>query len=108
MLKITVQEAAKEHVIRLEGKIVGPWVEEFACTWRSLEQSRGSKDLRLDLRGVAFVDVKGQQLLQEIYEKTHASFLADSPLTHYFANHAMQQKSYDKNQGAQNARTVWI
>jgi CRP/FNR family cyclic AMP-dependent transcriptional regulator len=41
--------------------------------------------LRLDLRGVAFVDVKGQQLLQEIYEKTHASFLADSPLTHYFA-----------------------
>jgi hypothetical protein len=36
MLRITVQEDAKEHVIRLEGKIVGPWVEEFARTWRSL------------------------------------------------------------------------
>ena len=101
-------EDANEHVIRLEGKIIGPWVEEFARIWHFLELSRGSKNLRLDLRGVAFVDVKGQQLLQEIYEKTHASFLADSPLTHYFANHAMQQKSYDKNQGAQNARTVWI
>ena len=100
MLRITVQEDAKEHVIRLEGKIVGPWVEEFARTWRSLELSRGSKDLRLDLRGVAFVDRKGQQLLHEIYEKTHASFLADSPLTHYFASEAMQVKSYDKNQGA--------
>lgn len=95
-----MQEDATEHVIRLEGKIVGPWVEEFARTWRSLELSRGSKDLRLDLRGVAFVDRKGQQLLHEIYEKTHAAFLADSPLTHYFASEAMQVKSYDKNQGA--------
>jgi hypothetical protein len=100
MLRITVQEDAKEHVIRLEGKIIGPWVEEFARTWRFQEPSRGNKDLRLDLRGVAFVDGKGQQLLHEIYQKTHASFLADSPLTHYFANEAMQQKSYEKNQGA--------
>jgi hypothetical protein len=100
MLRITVQEDANEHVIRLEGKIIGPWVEEFARTWRSLELSRGSKDLRLDLRGVAFVDVNGQKLLHEIYLKTHASFLADSPWTHYFASEAMQQKSCDENQGA--------
>jgi hypothetical protein len=100
MLRITVQEDAKEHVIRLEGKIVGPWVEEFARTWHSLELSRGSKKLRLDLRGVAFVDGKGQRLLHEIYEKTHNSFSADSPLTHYFASEAMMQKSYDTNQGA--------
>jgi STAS domain len=100
MLRITVLEDANEHVIRLEGKIIGPWVEEFARTWRSQEPSRGSKDLRLDLRGVGFVDVNGQRLLHEIYQKTHASFLADSPLTHYFASEAMQQKSYDKNQGA--------
>ena len=100
MLRITVQEDANEHVIRLEGKIIGPWVEEFARTWRSQERSRGNKDLRLDLRGVGFVDGNGQRLLHEIYQKTHASFLADSPLTHYFANEAMQQKPYDKSQGA--------
>ena len=101
-------EDANEHVIRLEGKIIGPWVEEFARTWHFLELSRGSKNLRLDLRGVSFVDVSGQRLLHEIYQKTHAAFLADTPLTHYFASEAMQQKSYDTNQGAQNARTVWI
>jgi hypothetical protein len=70
------------------------------CAHLAFSRSRGSKNLHLDLRGVAFVDRKGQQLLHEIYEKTHASFLADSPLTHYFASEAMQQKSYDKNQGA--------
>jgi hypothetical protein len=47
--------------------------------------------LHLDLRGVAFVDAKGRQLLREIYQKTNACFLADSSLTRYFADEAMQQ-----------------
>jgi hypothetical protein len=58
-----------------------------------------SKKLRLDLRAVAFIDDQGKQLLQEIYRKTNASFVADSPLTHYFAHAAMQQKSYREKHG---------
>ena len=91
MLKITIREGAKASTIQLEGKIAGPWVEEFNRTWRSLARSLGSKELQLDLRGVAFVDAKGRQLLREIYQKTNACFLADSPLTRYFADDAMQQ-----------------
>jgi hypothetical protein len=40
---------------------------------------------------VAFVDVKGRQLLREIYQETNAGFLTDSPLTRYFADDAMRQ-----------------
>jgi hypothetical protein len=94
-----VRPGENVQTIRLEGKIVGPWVEEFNRVWRSLELSAGAKQLRLDLRGVAFVDEEGKRLLQEIYQKTKASFLANSPLTHYFADEAMQQKSYDGKQG---------
>ena len=91
MLRITIHESAKGQTIQLEGKIAGPWVEEFNRTWHSLAPSLGSKRLHLDLRGVAWVDAKGRQLLRDIYQKTNASFLADSPLMQYFADDAMRQ-----------------
>jgi anti-anti-sigma regulatory factor len=90
MLKITIHENERDQTIQLEGKIAGPWVEEFDRTWHSLAPF-GSKKLHLDLRGVAFVDVKGRQLLREIYQETNAGFLTDSPLTRYFADDAMRQ-----------------
>ena len=99
MLRITVHEDAKGQTIQLEGKIVGPWVEELNRAWHSLAPSLGSKKLQLDLRGVTFVDAKGRQLLHEIYQKTNASFLADSPLTQYFAEDAMRQSPKNGEEG---------
>jgi anti-anti-sigma regulatory factor len=99
MLRITIQEGEWAQTIKLEGKITGPWVEEFNRTWHSLAPSLGSKRLYLDLRGVVFVDAKGKQLLREIYQRTNASFLVDSPLTQYFADDAMQQSRKDGEEG---------
>jgi hypothetical protein len=99
MLRITIQEGAKAQTIRLEGKIVGPWVEEFRRSWLSLAPLLGPRELHLDLRGVAFVDAKGRQLLREIYQQTSACFLADSPLTKYFAEDAMQKSPKDGEEG---------
>jgi hypothetical protein len=99
MLRITIHETAKGQTIQLEGKIAGPWVEEFNRTWHSLAPSLGSRVLHLDLRGVAFVDANGRQLLREIYQKTNASFLADSPLTQYFADDARRRSPKDRKEG---------
>ena len=99
MLRITIHEGAKTQTIQLEGKIAGPWVEEFNRTWHSLAPSLGSKQLHLDLRGVAWVDAKGRQLLRDIYQKTNASFLADSPLMQYFADDAMRQSPKNGEEG---------
>ena len=99
MLRITTHESTKSQTIQLEGKIVGPWVKELRQIWRTLAPLLGSKQLHLDLRSVAFVDAEGKQLLREIYQKTKASFLADSPLTRYFADEAMQQSPGNGKEG---------
>jgi anti-anti-sigma regulatory factor len=99
MLRITIHEAAKTQTIQLEGKIAGPWVEELNRTWHSLALSLGSKRLHLDLRGVAWVDANGRQLLRNIYQKTNASFLADSPLMQYFADDVMRQSPKNGEEG---------
>jgi len=99
MLRITIHDGARAQTIQLEGKIVGPWVEEFSHTWQSLAASLGSKDLHLDLRDVAFVDAKGRQLLREIYQRTNACFLSNSPLTQYYAEDAMQQSRQNGEEG---------
>jgi hypothetical protein len=52
------------------------------------------------IRNVDFVDGEGRQLLREIYQKTNAYFLTDSPLTRYFADDAMRQSSKDGKEGA--------
>jgi anti-anti-sigma regulatory factor len=99
MLRITLQESERAQTIKLEGKIAGPWVEEFNRSWQSLEALPGSRELRLDLRGVAFVDAKGRELLRKIYQKTNARFLTDSPLTRYFADDAIQQSPKGGEEG---------
>ena len=93
MLRITIQDDALKTTIKLEGKIAGPWVEELNRTWHSLGSGLDSKRFCVDLRDVAFVDRAGKQVLREIFQKTEAEFLTNSPLTRYFADEAREQRS---------------
>lgn len=99
MLRITVHKSGNDETIQLEGKITGPWVEEFERTWQSVAAELGSRQLHLDLREVAFIDAKGRQLLREIYQQTKAHFLANSPLTRCFAEEAMQRSPKNGEEG---------
>lgn len=85
--------------MKLEGKIVGPWVEECRQAWLDLAPSLQSKKLSVDLRGVTYVDAAGTQLLQEIHRATRADILADSPLTKYFAEQAKRQPETTQRKG---------
>jgi len=76
--------------MKLEGRIVGPWVAECERAWLALESSLSAqKRLALDLCGVTFVDESGVELLRQIYGATRAHIVANSPLTKYFAERAM-------------------
>jgi anti-anti-sigma regulatory factor len=74
--------------LKVEGKLVGPWALELERIWHDLWASARQKSLRLDLRGLSFVDSNGARILREIVRATGAEIFADSPLTQYFANQA--------------------
>jgi len=74
----------------LEGKVIGPWVKEFDKAWRSLADSLGSRKLRVDLRDLTQMDADGRVILAEIYKTTGAEFLADTPMTRFFAEEAQK------------------
>lgn len=77
--------------LKLEGRLVGPWVGELDRAWRPLIPSLGQKKLRIDLREVSFADGEGRKILAEVYRQTGADFLADTPMTRYFADEARLQ-----------------
>jgi anti-anti-sigma regulatory factor len=89
-LKITIQGEAYAVTLKIEGKVVGAFVQEFRRAWGELAPSLGSRKLLIDLRGVTFIDATGRQLLAEIHSKTGAEFLANTPMTKYFAEEARQ------------------
>ena len=87
-MKITVQEAQDATTLKLEGKVVGPWGNEFERAWKSLEESLGSRKLIVDLCGVTQMDLASRKLLAKIHLKTAAKFLANTPMIEYFVEQA--------------------
>ena len=77
-------------ILKIEGRISGDAVPELHRAWEDLAPSLGSKKLTVDLRGVTFMDAAGRKVLAEIHGKTKAEFLADTPMTKYFAAEAAQ------------------
>ena len=89
-MKVTIHEADKAVTLKIEGRAAEPLVAELHRAWQDLAPSLGSKKLSVDLCGVTFMDTAGKRLLAEIHDKTGAEFLADTPMTKYFAEEAMQ------------------
>ena len=74
--------------MKIEGKIAGPNVSALDQAWQELAPSLGQKKLKVDLCGVTHADEVGRSLLAEIHDQTGAEFVADTPLTKYFAEEA--------------------
>ena len=83
-------------MLKLEGRIVGPWAAELDRTWHSLGPLSG-RDLSVDLCGVSYVDHDGRGILADIYRTTHAQFQTESPLMEYFAQEARSDSSKNGN-----------
>jgi len=87
-LRITINDGPEAVTLKLEGRISGPWANELGEQCRTL--SGQSKNVVVDLRGVTHVDGAGREILADIHKKTGARFLADTPMTQYFAEQACQ------------------
>lgn len=68
MLKISMINESEQRVrLALEGRLVGPWVDELRK--ESEQQLAEAKALRLDLAKVLFADSRGVALLRELADR---------------------------------------
>lgn len=100
-MRVTIDRQLGEHVtLKIEGRIAGLRVPELHRAWEVLEPSLGERALRVDICGVTHVDESGQNVLAEIHARSGAKFLADTPLTKYFAEQAEQSIRMKANPGS--------
>lgn len=64
MLKIDTVESASEIVLRLHGRLAGPWVEELESHWHRIQVNAGRRRVAVDLTGVTGIDGAARYLLQ--------------------------------------------
>lgn len=59
----------------------------------------GGKKVRLDLRGVTFMDDRATRLLREVHRTSGREVLAECPLTKYFAERITRETEKNGNEG---------
>jgi ABC-type transporter Mla MlaB component len=67
-LRITIDEKQDSVILRLEGKLICPWVEEVEQCWRNVFATLGGRSVQVDLSAVSFVDTAGGALLVRMHE----------------------------------------
>jgi len=84
-LRITIEEQPERLVVKLEGRIVGPWAAELGRIWEQTLPTLDARKLSLDLRETTYADAVGIRALREIYSQTDAAILTSTPWTQYLA-----------------------
>lgn len=69
MLRITRFAKDGTTWLRLEGKLLGPWVEHFRTT--VIQETAQNNTINFDLSELSFVDAEGLALLQDLATRGH-------------------------------------
>lgn len=67
MLRITTHQAPEHFAMKLEGWLVGSWVDEVGAAWRTAMSELDEERICVDLGDVYFVDEAGRELLTDMY-----------------------------------------
>ena len=69
-------------LLKLEGSITGPWVDELRKAWLTSTKMAGGQPMSIDLGAVSFVDARGRDLLLRMQREGVALKGASSFLRH--------------------------
>jgi hypothetical protein len=86
VLKITISEAPTEERWILQGRLVGPWVDELRTSWEKTRSTGGRRTCIVDLNDVSFIDKGGEKLLRSM-SKQGAKLVADG----MYIKHVLEQ-----------------
>jgi hypothetical protein len=82
VLKITINETPAEQRWILQGRLVGPWVDELRTSWKKTHLHHSERTCVVDLSDVTFIDKAGERLLRAISKKG-AHLVASGVYTKY-------------------------
>ena len=85
--------------IQLEGRAVGEWVTELERTWLAVAETLAPRRLMVDLRGVVHMDSRAVDVLADMHRRASSAFLADTPMTKYFAEEAQRRGNFGAREG---------
>ncbi len=80
-------------VLKLEGRVAGPWAVELGRLWDQTLPTLASRQLSLDLRQTTYADASGIRILRAIFSQTGAVILTDTPWTQYLAEEVKRQEA---------------
>jgi hypothetical protein len=69
MLRITTSNFENTRSMKIEGRVIGPWVAELKKAWLESALRAQGKPIRVDLRAVSFADTEGRDLLLKMREE---------------------------------------
>jgi anti-anti-sigma regulatory factor len=69
VLKITIVETATDRRWILQGRLVGPWVNELRTAWKRAHSGHDTRACIIDLNDVTFIDKCGERLLRAMSKK---------------------------------------
>jgi anti-anti-sigma regulatory factor len=86
MLKITITETPTERRFIVQGRLVGPWVEELNTAWKRAQQDQDGRTCVIDLNDATFIDKSGVRLLRTLWENG-----AQLVATGVYAKHLLEE-----------------
>jgi hypothetical protein len=63
VLRITIQRTSDVVMLKLEGSVKGPWVDELRKARVTSAKMAGEQPVSIDLGAVSFIDARGRDLL---------------------------------------------
>ncbi|MGA8438870.1 MAG: hypothetical protein WB762_05825 [Candidatus Sulfotelmatobacter sp.] len=69
MFKISIADTPSRRTLLVEGTLIGPWIAEFATTWRNASQDLDRRKLVIDLTSVTVISREAQDAIFDLMKR---------------------------------------
>lgn len=100
VLRITIQNTSNALLMKLEGSVKGPWVEELRKAWLTSAKTADGEPVNIDLGGVSFIDAHGRDLLLRMQQEGATLRGGSSFLRHILGDGTTNAERPSEDRGA--------
>ena len=97
MLRISVIDSRTERQLVLEGKLIGPWVEELRKAWKTANGEIAGRVLVVDVKNVCVISQEGENALLELMSEG-AMFRCSGVVTKHLIQQLRRRSKSNSNE----------